>query len=478
MYKTTIGLEIHLQLSTKTKAFCGCLNKFGQDPNTSVCPICLGFPGSLPVLNREYLKSAIKVALALDCDVADRMKFDRKNYFYPDLPKNFQISQYDMPLAKNGFVDIEVEGQKKRIGITRVHMEEDAGKLIHDENKPHSYVDYNRTGTPLLEIVSEPDIETPDEAYAYLITLKAILEYLNVSDCNMQEGSLRCDANISIRAPEQKELGVKVELKNMNTFKGVKQALEHEEKRQAKMLSSEKEIIQETRLWNENKGVSESMRSKEEAHDYRYFPEPDLVPFNIESSVIDDIRSTLPEMPTTKRQRFIDEYEISEYDSSVLVCDKAMSEFFESCLKLYDNPKNVVNWLMGDISKYINANDLEFKNLGITPERLTQMLQLIDSNVISGKIAKSVLDEMLSSNKSATDIVEAKGLTQISDESAIALLADEVIDENQKVVSDILSGNEKALGFLVGQLMKKTKGKANPQLANKLLKDSIERHRG
>jgi len=474
-YLTTIGLEIHLQLQTNTKAFCGCANEFGKEPNTSICPVCLGFPGSLPVLNEEYLKSAIKVAIALNCDINSTMKFDRKNYFYPDLPKNYQISQYDRPLSGKGYVEVQVEDGVRKIGITRVHMEEDAGKLIHDDKVQASYVDYNRTGTPLLEIVSEPDMVSPDEAYSYLVTLKAILEYLSVSDCNMQEGSLRCDANISLRPDGQKELNPKVELKNMNSFKGVKAALEYEQKRQLKALFSGKEIRQETRLWDEGKKNTEPMRTKEEAHDYRYFPEPDLPLFSIDRSLVDQIGKKIPEMPKEKLKRLKKEYGISEYDASILVTDKMMANFFEEALNLYNEPKAIVNWLMGDIMKFTNANNVDFEDLKLTPKMLVDMFKLIDDGTISGKMAKDIIDEMLATGEGAKEIVEKKGLTQISDDAEIIPLIDEVIIENEKVANEYLSGKEQTLGFLIGQLMKKTKGKANPKLANKLLRERLNK---
>jgi len=476
-YLTTIGLEIHLQLSTKTKAFCGCKNSFGGKPNTSVCPVCLGLPGSLPVLNSQYLSYAIKVALALSSNISDRMKFDRKNYFYPDLPKNYQISQYDMPLSLGGYVDIVRDDKPKRIGITRVHMEEDAGKLIHSKSRPSSYVDFNRTGTPLLEIVSEPDMSSPEEAYQYLTAVKSILKYLDVSDCNMEEGSLRCDANISIRPKGQKELGTKVELKNMNSFKGVRDALIYEEKRQARALLAGESIIQQTRLWNEQKQVSESMRTKEAAHDYRYFPDPDLLLFTIDAALVDEIRLTLPEMPEKKKERFIKDCGLSGYDASVLVSDRSMSNFFESCMKLYPESKTIVNWLTGDILKHLNANNLEFSDAKLTPQHLVGMLKLIDNNIISGKIAKEVLSDMLLTGNSADDIIQDKGLIQISDEGAIEKLACDVVNENPKVADDYFSGKTNALGFLVGQLMKKSKGKANPQLANLAIKKRLDRKR-
>ena len=474
-YMTTIGLEIHLQLSTKTKAFCGCVNEFGKEPNTAVCPVCLGLPGSLPVLNKEYFYRAIKVALSLNCTVSGRMKFDRKNYFYPDLPKNYQISQYDLPLSNKGYLDIVTAQGLKRIGITRVHMEEDAGKLIHDENGVFSLIDLNRTGTPLLEIVSEPDISSPEEAYLYLKSLKSLLEYLDVSDCNMEEGSLRCDANISLRPEGEKRLGVKVELKNMNSFKAIKQALEHEEQRQAKIMHVGDNIVQQTRLWNEKKKATEPMRTKEEAHDYRYFPDPDLADFTINRDIVEKIRESLPEMPQAKRSRFINEYHLSAYDVSVLVMDKCMSDFFEDCVKLYTKPKPVANWLIGELQSYLNEHNTEFKLLGIIPRHLTGMLGLIDKGVISNKMAKGILSEILSTGKTAEDIIKEKGLSQITDESEIKRLAYEVLKENPKVKDDYISGKRNALGFLVGQLMKKTQGKANPVIANQTLKHIIEK---
>jgi aspartyl-tRNA(Asn)/glutamyl-tRNA(Gln) amidotransferase subunit B len=469
-YTTTIGLEIHLQIATRTKAFCGCVNEFGQAPNTAVCPVCLGFPGTLPVLNKEYLNLAIKVAVALNCQVSGMMKFDRKNYFYPDIPKNYQISQYDMPLSKNGFLNIMTTAGQKKIGITRVHMEEDAGKLIHDEKEPFSYADFNRAGTPLIEIVSDPDISSPEEAYLYLKALKSILEYLEVSDCDMEKGSLRCDANISLKPEGQKELGVKVELKNMNSLKAIRQALEYEQIRQAKRISAGETIIQQTRLWNEKKKVTESMRAKEQAHDYRYFPDPDLIPFTIDSSVTDRIKASLPELPAVRQKRFQLEYNISEYDSLVLVSDKNMADFFESCVQLYNNPKAIANWLIGDIKGYMNEHNIDFRLLKTTPRHLTEIIELIDKNIISNKMAKQILAEVLSTGRNANDIIKENQLFQITDESEIQKLAQEVINENPKVVDDYISGKSNALGFLVGQLMKKTKGHANPATANKLLK--------
>lgn len=469
-YTTTIGLEIHLQLATRTKAFCGCVNKFGQEPNTAVCPVCLGFPGTLPVLNKKYLELAIKVAVALNCRVSGLMKFDRKNYFYPDIPKNYQISQYDMPLSRNGFLNIITSDGQKKIGITRVHMEEDAGKLIHDEKEPFSYADFNRAGTPLIEIVSDPDISSPEEAHLYLKALRSTLEYLEVSDCDMEKGSLRCDANISLKPKGQKELGVKVELKNMNSLKAIRQALEYEQIRQAKRISAGETIIQQTRLWNEKKKVTESMRAKEQAHDYRYFPDPDLIPFTIDSGIIDKIKASLPELPEIRQKRLKLEYNISEYDSMVLVSDKIIADFYESSVLLCNNPKAIANWIIGDIKGYINEHNIDFKLLKITPRHLADIIELIDKNVINNNMAKQILAEVLSTGKDAKDIIKEKQLFQITDEPEIENLAKEVINENQKVVDDYISGKSNALGFLIGQLMKKTKGHANPAIANKLFK--------
>jgi aspartyl-tRNA(Asn)/glutamyl-tRNA(Gln) amidotransferase subunit B len=472
-FETVVGLEVHLQLNTETKAFCGCSNKFGQAPNSNVCPVCLGFPGSLPVLNEKAFFSAIKVALALDCKIQDLIKFDRKNYYYPDLPKNYQISQYDMPLSYDGRVDINVDGKKKRIRILRVHMEEDAGKLIHPEGADHSLVDYNRGGTPLLEIVTEPDISTPEEAYQYLTKLKSILGYLNVSDCDMEKGSLRCDANISIRPFGETKLGTKVEVKNMNSFKNVRQALEHEEKRQREAVEDKVKIVQETRLWDVNKGVTISMRSKEEAQDYRYFPEPDLVPFVVDKKVIEDIRSKLPELPEARRARFMKEFELSEYDAGVLTSDIDMAEYFEKAARASGKAKAAANWIMGDIAATMNEKNAGILALGLSVEALVEIIKMIDSGAISGKIAKDVLKEAIETKKAPEEIVESKGLTQISDSAEIEGVVKSVLAKNEKSVSDYKSGKKNALGFLVGQIMKETRGKANPAVVNELLKKNL-----
>jgi aspartyl-tRNA(Asn)/glutamyl-tRNA(Gln) amidotransferase subunit B len=473
-YETVIGLEVHVQLSTNTKAFCGCSTEFGAPANTHTCCVCQGLPGSLPVLNEQFLKLGIKVALALDCTVANFVKFDRKHYFYPDLPKNYQISQYDQPLASNGHLDIDTDAGKKTIRILRAHMEEDAGKLIHTSSA--SLVDFNRTGTPLLEIVTQPDINSADEAYAYLTNLKSILEYLEVSDCDMEKGSLRCDANISIRPAGQKELGTKTELKNMNSFKGVRDALNYESKRQEKQLESGKEIIQETRLWDEAKQKTVSMRTKEEAHDYRYFPDPDLVPFTIAQETIEQIKKQLPELPKAKLARFVSTFGLSEYDAGVISADKYLGLYFEEAAKIYDNPKHICNWLMGDIMNYLNTTNTKPKklNLLLPVKKLTDMLVLIDKNTISGKIAKKILPDIIKTGDDAKDIIKKQNLSQISDTSELESVIAEVIKENEKVVEEVKGGKEKALMFLVGQVMKKTRGKANPQLVNKMIKENLK----
>ncbi|PIU42024.1 MAG: Asp-tRNA(Asn)/Glu-tRNA(Gln) amidotransferase GatCAB subunit B [Candidatus Omnitrophica bacterium CG07_land_8_20_14_0_80_42_15] len=477
-YETVIGLEVHVQLATKSKIFCGCSTEFGAPPNSHTCPVCLGLPGALPVLNEEVMNLAIKVALALNCSVSKIMKFDRKNYYYPDLPKNFQISQYDMPLASDGYLEIETSGGLKKIGVKRAHLEEDAGKLIHDEAKRFSLVDLNRTGIPLLEVVSEPEISAPEEAYQYLINLKAILQYLDVSDCNMEEGSLRCDANVSIRPEGQKSLGNKVEIKNMNSFKGVKAALEYDIDRQISLAEKGERISQETRLWNSQKSVTISMRSKEEAHDYRYFPEPDLVPFEVEKKRIDGIKNTLPELPNAKRERFQSEYQLSVYDASVLVSDKNMADYFEEAIKIDPkNPKTIANWMINDISAAASATNLSFNEVRIKLKSryLVNMIKMIDSGLISGKIAKDILKVAIETGKSPYEIAKEKNLVQISGEDEIRKVARDVMAGNKKSVADYREGKKQSFTFLVGQAMKVTKGKANPKLLNKILEEELQK---
>ncbi len=475
-YETVIGLEVHLQLATQTKVFCGCSTKFGQRPNSQTCPVCLGFPGSLPVLNEEAFYFSIKVALALNCQIQNLIKFDRKNYYYPDLPKNFQISQYDMPLSYNGVVYIAPQGsgERKRVRVKRVHLEEDAGKLVHPERENYSLVDFNRSGVPLLEIVTEPDIASTEEAYDYLVRLKSILKYLKVSDCDMEKGSLRCDANISVRPIGEEALGTKVELKNMNTFKGVRLALEYETKRQIGLAQEGEKIIQETRLWDSEKQITTSMRSKEEAQDYRYFPEPDLVPFVVDNAVIEKIKNSLPELPEAKANRFISEFGLSEYDAGVLTSQIDIADYFEECVKLYPNPKTVANWVTGDIMAQLNARNITMDELDVLPSSLTEILKMIESGVISGKMAKELLLESIETKSRPEDIVKKKDLFQISDTAKLEKMAKAVLKREKKSVRDYKSGKTNALAFLVGQIMRQTKGKANPAIVNEILKKELE----
>ncbi len=476
-YEAVIGLEAHVQLSTKSKIFCGCSTRFGALPNSQACPVCLGLPGALPVLNKEAVEYALRTGLALDCQIAPLCRFARKNYYYPDLPKNYQISQYDEPLAFGGRVEIKVNGTPKRIGITRVHLEEDAGKLVHGEeleSADSSFVDYNRTGVPLMEIVSEPEISSSEEAHAYLVTLKSILRYIEVSDCNMEEGSLRCDANISLRPKGEKEFGTKAELKNMNSFKGVKEALDYEIARQSGVLSEGKEIIQETRLWEAKKGITISMRVKEKAQDYRYFPEPDLVPLAIDKEWITKVREGLPELPGTRGKRFTAQYKIPEYDAGILTSSKSLADYFEESARFYSKPKVLSNWIMGEVLGSLKAGNMEIEDCPVTPQHLAGMLELIDRGTISGKIAKEVFAGMLETGRKAEEIVREKGLTQISSEKEISEVIGKAIKENPQAVKQYQEGKEKTLGHLVGQVMRLTRGKANPQLVNKLLKEKLK----
>ena len=472
-YETVIGLEVHLQLKTKSKVFCGCSTNFGAEPNTQVCPVCLGFPGSLPVLNRDALQLAAKVAIALDCKIAPKIRFDRKNYFYPDLPKAYQISQFGHPLSHHGYLPIFIDGKEKRINITRVHLEEDTGKLFHE--KDHSLIDFNRSGTPLLEIVSEPDMSSPDEAHAYLTALKSILEYSDVSDCNMEEGSLRCDANISIRKQGAKELGTKTEIKNMNSFKAVRAALQYEIDRQVDMLESGQRVVQETRLYDAAKDITESMRSKEEAHDYRYFPEPDLVPFDFEKKLLEEIKKQIPELPEPRKNRFIKDYKLSDYDAAIMVSEKGIADYFEKCVKAYNKPKIIANWLMGDVSAYMKEQGLTINELGLKVEHLTGMLRMIDAATITGKVAKTLLNNIIKTGTSPEALVKEKGLEQISDTGEIEKAIDSAILENQKMVSDFKGGRDNAIMALVGKVMAKTKGKANPKKVNEILREKLIR---
>ena len=475
-FETVIGLEVHTELKTASKIFCGCSTAFGGDQNTHVCPVCLGLPGVLPVLNEKVLEFAVRTGIALNCKIAPYSKFDRKNYYYPDLPKNFQTSQYDLPICAGGYLDIEVNGQTKRIGITRVHMEEDAGKLVHSgtiSSSEYALVDYNRTGVPLLEIVSEPDIRTPEEAKAYLEKLKSILGYIDVSDCKMEEGSLRCDANISLRPVGQEKFGTKAEIKNVNSFKAVQRALEYEVDRQTEVLSEGGRIIQETRTWDDAKGITLSMRNKEQAEDYRYFPEPDLVPIVVDSAWVDGIANSLPELPDARKRRIMNDYGLSAYDAEVITASRPMAEYYDALIAAGAESKAAANWLMGEVSKHLNACSQDIKSCPVTPSNLAELLALIDKGTISGKIAKSVFEHMWNDGKPAGVIVKEQGLVQMSDAGELEGIVAAVIAANPQSVADFKAGKDRAIGFLVGQIMKQTKGRANPELVNRLLKEKL-----
>lgn len=472
-WETVIGLEVHVELATQTKIFCNCSTEFGAPPNTHTCPVCLGHPGVLPVLNRQAVAYAIKAAMALNCEIAEHSKFDRKNYFYPDLPKAYQISQFDQPIGQNGWIEIEVEGETKRIGITRLHLEEDAGKLNHMENGEGSLVDFNRVGVPLIEIVSEPDLRSPAEARAYLEKLKSIIQYTGVSDVKMEEGSLRCDANISLRPAGEKKLGVKTELKNLNSFRNVERALLYEVGRQTDVLEEGGEVVQQTLRWLQEENRTKIMRSKEEAHDYRYFPEPDLVHLVIDEKWKQEIADSIPELPDARIVRYIEQYGLSHYDANILVMDRELSDFFDQVVQQKVEAKTAANWITTDLLGYLNAEDLTLKETAISPQKLAQMIGLIDKGTISNKLAKKVFKEMLQSGKDPQAIVEEKGWVQISDESALLGIVQQVIEANPQSVEDFQNGKDRALGFLVGQVMKATKGKANPQLVNQLIRKQL-----
>ena len=477
-YTTVIGLEVHSELKTKSKAFCSCSTEFGGEPNTHVCPVCLGMPGALPVLNKQVVEFAIRAGLAVDCEIKKFNKFDRKNYFYPDLSKNYQISQFDKPICEGGHIDIEVDGQTKRIGITRIHMEEDAGKLIHSgatiKTSDSSAVDYNRAGVPLIEIVSEPDMRSSAEARAYLEKLKAILEYTEVSDCKMQEGSLRCDANISVMPEGATEFGTRAEIKNLNSFRALERAIEYEIQRQIQLVEDGGTVVQETRTWDDGKGVTLSMRSKEEAHDYRYFPEPDLVPVEIDDAWIARVKSELPELPAARKARLMQEKGLVDYDAENIVSTKAMAEYFDEAAKHTEDSKGIANWLLGDVSAYLNSENIAIEQFPITPANLGEMVNLINKGVLSSKLAKKVFIEMLNTGKTPQALVKELGLEQISDEGAIVKIVEETLAENPQSIIDYKAGKDRALGFLVGQIMKKSRGKANPEMVNNLLKERMQ----
>jgi len=466
---------------TKAKMFCHCSTDYiGKEPNTNTCPVCLGLPGSLPVLNKKVLEFAIRTAVALNCKINQISRFHRKNYFYPDLPKAYQISQYDTPLGINGYMEISLPESKEkcRIGITRVHIEEDAGKLVHEGNiasSSYSLVDYNRCGIPLAEIVTEPDFRSPEEARIFLIKLRSIVQHLGVCDGNMEEGSMRCDANISLRDAKTGALGTKVEVKNMNSFKAVKKALQFEVNRQKKLLAEGEKIVQETRHWDESKNVTVSMRSKEEAHDYRYFPEPDLLPIKVDVKMIDNIRKCLPELPEARRERFIENYQITKYDAEILTSSKAIGDYYESAASIYKNSKTLSNWIMGELMRFLNEGKIEIEKSPISPANLVEMLKLIDKGVISGKMAKEIFEKMFKTGRDASQIVKESGITQITDENELFGVIDNVIKKNPKSVDDFNEGKEKALNFLVGQVMRYTKGRAKPDFVFEAIKQRIKK---
>ncbi len=476
VYESVIGLEVHAQLLTQAKLFCSCSTTVQADANEHACPICLGMPGVLPVLNRQVIDFALRTGLVLQGAIATTCRFARKNYFYPDLPKGYQISQFEEPLIEGGGLTFEVGGVSKDVRLIRIHIEEDAGKSIHGENladPSKSYVDHNRCGVPLLEIVSTPDLRSPEEAKVYLQTLKTMLEYIEVCDGNMEEGSLRCDANISLRPVGSQELGTRTEIKNLNSFRHVQHALEYEIQRQADILDGGGTIEQETRLFDATRGVTITMRSKEEAHDYRYFPEPDLVPLHIDAAWIERVRQALPELPAAKCQRFVTQYELPKYDAEVLTASRALSDYFEATVQLYPQPKIVSNWVMGDFMRQLNRGALAPQQAPVTPSHLAGMLQLLHDGVISGKIAKTVFDEMYKSGKTARQVVEEQGLLQVSDSAALEDVIKQVLDDNPAQVQDYRAGKHKVFGFFVGQTMKATQGKANPQVVNTLLRKML-----
>ena len=476
-YEMVIGMEIHVELGTKTKIFCSCPTEFGQDENTHTCPVCLGMPGVLPVLNEKVVEYATRAGLALNCEIAHFSKMDRKNYFYPDLPKAYQTSQFDLPICTGGVVEIEVDSEKKDIGITRIHIEEDAGKLLH-ESAEGTLVDVNRCGVPLVEIVTEPDMRSAEEARVFAEKVRNILEYTGVSDCKMQEGSMRFDVNLSMREKGATVLGTRTEMKNLNSFRALVRAVQYESKRQIIELKKGHEIIQETRKWDDTKGVSSSLRSKEEAQDYRYFPEPDLVPIVIEKEYIEKIKSELPELPEAKKQRYIDEYKLPEYDAGVLTASGVTARFFEEAVSLYDEAKQISNWIMVEIPPLLKEKELTMEDIPIKPAQLAELLKLVKDGVINGTSGKEVLKEMFNSGKNPDEIVKEQGLSQVSDTGELEAIIEKIVADNPKSLEDIGAGNEKAYGFLTGQVMKATKGKANPQVANKIIRDVVAKHLG
>ncbi|MEG2597069.1 MAG: Asp-tRNA(Asn)/Glu-tRNA(Gln) amidotransferase subunit GatB [Oscillospiraceae bacterium] len=469
-YETVVGLEVHAELNTKSKIYCSCKNAFGLEVNTQCCPICMGMPGTLPTLNEKVVEYAVKMGYALNCSINPISKQDRKNYFYPDLPKAYQISQFDIPLCENGYLDIRVDGEERRIGVTRIHIEEDAGKLIHDDSFTGTLVDFNRCGVPLIEIVSEPDMRSSKEAKSYLETVKSILQYIDISDCKMQEGSIRCDINVSVRKKGSTEFGTRVEMKNVNTFSGAVRAVEYEAQRQIEVIESGGIISQETRRWDDVKGKNVILRSKEDAHDYRYFPEPDLSTIVLDEEYLTAIKRSIPELPNKKISRYIKEYGLSEEDASMLVDNMEKSQFFESVLAIGKaTPKSICNWILGDISRMMNETGKPLSEANLSPEHLSELIEMIEKNVISNSVGKSVFEEMIKTYAAPKKIVEAKGLGQISDTAALQAIVNEILSNNQKSVEDYKNGKTNALGFLVGQCMKASKGKGNPAILKELL---------
>jgi len=472
-YEVVVGVEVHAQLRTASKMFCGCTTVFGAPPNSHTCPVCLGLPGSLPVINRAAVEMAVRAGLALNCEIGGDNRFARKNYFYPDLPKGYQISQYESPICGPGWIDIAVGGGTKRIRIKRAHLEEDAGKNVHETGTTVSVVDINRAGTPLLEIVTEPDMRSADEVVAYLKGLRDILVYLEVCDGNMEEGSFRCEPNLSLRPVGQEAFGTKVELKNINSFKYVKDAMEYEIKRQTKVLNEGGTIRQETRLWNIDRGETAVMRSKEEAHDYRYFPDPDLVPLRLDAEWIETCRAGLPELPAARAWRFVSEYGLPEYDAGVLTASKGLADYYERCVKQFTQPKVVSNWVMGELTRELNNSGVDVSASPVTPERLVSLLQLVDKGTVSLKVAREIFPELYAGGKTPEQIIQEKGLTQVSDEGALETIIDDVLAKSPAQVAQFKEGKQQVLGFLVGQVMKASKGKANPGKVNELLKKKL-----
>ena len=473
-YETVIGLEVHAQLKTQTKIFCSCSTKFGNDPNENVCPVCSGMPGVLPVLNEKVAEYASKMGLATDCEVNLKSVFARKNYFYPDLPKGYQISQFELPICEHGHVDIEVDGEKKRVGLTRIHMEEDAGKNIHSAADNASFVDLNRTGVPLIEIVSEPDMRSAEEAVAYLKELRSILLYLGICDGNMEEGSFRCDANVSVRPYGQEEFGTRAELKNLNSFKHIQKAIEYEVGRQIDLVEDGEPVIQETRLYNVDKGTTHSMRGKEEAHDYRYFPDPDLVPLVLEQAWVDQWRSELPELPSAKRVRFMEEYGMADYDAALLSGELAVAEYFEAAAKAYPGEtKKVANWVVGEVLPYCHDTETQACDCKLTPEKLAALLTLVDDGTISVKIGKDAFRDLCESGDEPGDYVKAKGLVQVSDTGELEAMVDQVLADNPSEVEAYKGGKTKLMGFFMGQVMRLSKGQANPGIVTKLIQEKL-----